>query len=303
MARIDLAGKAICVSGASSGIGAATAIACARAGMNVCLMARREEKLRRVADAIGRLAPAGGATVGRVAMVVGDVTKADDCARAVRETVDAFGGIYSVYANAGWGLEARSHETTDDELRAIFETNFFGTMNMVRAAQGRLVEQGAGHVLICSSSIGKVAIPYCGAYCATKAAQWMMGRAMMHELRHRGVYCSTVHPVGTRTEFFETAKDKSPGNGSSLDDHAPGWMMQDAETVANATVKCLRRPRSEVWPSWALFVRYGIAGAMAFPGIGDWAMARMVRNKEREALRDREASPDDTARAGEIRTD
>jgi hypothetical protein len=60
-------------------------------------------------------------------------------------------------------------------------------------------------------------------------------------------------------------------------------MMQSAETVARSTVRCLRRPRSEVWPSWAVFVRLGIAGAMAFPGLSDWAMRRMVRNKEGEA--------------------
>lgn len=294
MPKVDLRGKAICISGASSGIGAATAIECARAGMDVCLMARREDKLRLVVERIERVGK------GRAIIVTGDVNTPGDCRRAVEFTANEFGAIYAVYANAGWGLEARSHETTDAELRSIFETNFYGTMNMIRAAQDRLLAQGAGHVLVCSSSIGKIAIPYCGAYCATKAAQWMMARAMMHELRPRGIYCSTVHPVGTRTEFFEIAKGLSSGNGSSLDDHAPRWMMQSAETVARSTVRCLRRPRSEVWPSWAVFVRLGIAGAMAFPGLSDWAMRRMVRNKEGEATRDgasvtglaRDAGPD-----------
>ena len=280
MGRIDLRGRAICISGASSGIGRATAVACARAGMDVCMMARREDRLREVVEEIER----GG---GRAVAAAGDVTSVDDCQRAVGRTVEAFGGIYAVYANAGYGIEEWSHTTSDGQLRAIFETNFFGTLNMVRAAQGRMLDVGRGHVLICSSSIGKVAIPYCGAYCATKAAQWMMGRAMMLELRGRGIHCSTVHPVGTRTEFFETAKWKSRGDGNSLDDHAPRWMMQRPETVARATVRCLRRPRSEVWPSWAVLVRLGIAGATAFPGMVDVALGRMVA---REEARERRAA-------------
>ncbi len=275
MPRIDLTGKPICISGASSGIGAATALACARAGMPVCIMARREGKLNTVAGAIE---DAGG----HVARVVGDVTSADDCRRAIDATIEAFGSIYAVYANAGYGIEARAHETSEEDLREIFETNFFGSLNLVRPALPHLLERRAGHVLICSSSIGKVAIPYCGAYCATKAAQWMMGRALMHELRHRGIYASTVHPVGTRTEFFDTAKGRSSGNGSSLDDHAPRWMMQRAETVASATVSCLRRPKSEVWPGWATLVRFGIAGAMAMPWVADTFLGRMVRRKEVE---------------------
>jgi NAD(P)-dependent dehydrogenase (short-subunit alcohol dehydrogenase family) len=291
MAKVDLTDKAICISGGSSGIGRATAIACAGAGMDVCIMGRRADRLREVVAEIEAVREGSAGRAGRAIAVVGDVTKADDCRAAIDETVKAFGGIYAVYANAGYGLEEPVHLTSDEQLRAIFETNFFGTMNLIRPAIPRMLRAGEGHVLICSSCIGKMSIPYVGAYCATKAAQGMIGRAMNLELRKRGIHTSTVHPVGTKTEFFDITKGVSSGDGASLDAHAPRWLMQSPQAVARATLKCLRRPRPEVWPAWSVFVRYGMAAAMAFPRSGDWGLDRLVRGwEEREAERQSDAT-------------
>src|SRR5215468_7974592 len=97
----DLRGKPIAITGASSGIGAATAIECARAGMPVAIGARREDKLREVAELVRR---AGGAGT-RVITVVIDTCKPEDCRRFVDATVAEFGSIYSVFANAGYSVE------------------------------------------------------------------------------------------------------------------------------------------------------------------------------------------------------
>ena len=302
MAKVELAGKAICISGGSSGIGRATALACAREGMDVCVMGRRADRLRAVVAELEAVQRGPGGRGGRAIAAAGDVTSAADCRRAIEETVGAFGGIYSVYANAGYGLEEPVHLMTDEQLRAIFETNFFGTMNMIRPALDHMLRAGAGHVLICSSSIGKMSIPYIGAYCATKAAQGMVGRAMNLELRSRGIRCSTVHPVGTKTEFFDIAKHHSSGDGSSLDEHAPRWLLQHPDKVARATIKCLRRPRPEVWPGWAVFVRYGMAAAMAFPRSGDWGLNRLVRSweeKESKSVGDATERRSEEATGGE----
>ncbi|GAB4549843.1 MAG: SDR family oxidoreductase [Phycisphaerales bacterium] len=273
MARVDLKDKPILIAGASSGIGRATAVACARAGMPVVCGARRVDRL----DELVREIEGFGGSATACAM---DVTDQDDCDRAVRVTVDTYGSLYSVFANAGYGVERAVHLTTDDELRAMFEVNLFGTMNVLRPATPLLLEQGAGHVLICSSSIGKIGVPYFGAYCATKGAQWLLGQSMRCELRSRGVFVSTVHPVGTKTEFFDKAEELSGGR-SSLDSHAPDFAMQSAETVASAIVRALRTGKREIWPSWSRLVRLGIAMGNAFPFFADQGMKKIAREGRR----------------------
>src|ERR1044071_3959181 len=174
---MDLSGKPIAITGASSGIGRATAAACAAAGMPVALGARRLEKLQAAVDEIRR---AGG----RAIAVEMDVDRPRDCDAFVERTVGEFGSIHAVFANAGYGLERPIAAITDAELRAIFETNFFGTMNTIRPALAAM--KGAGHVLVCSSCLAKVGTPFVGAYSATKAAQDHIARAMRIEMRGTG---------------------------------------------------------------------------------------------------------------------
>lgn len=262
MARVGLSGKPILITGASSGIGRATALLCAGAGMPVAALARRSDRLRSLVDEIESL---GGEGVALEA----DVSDAGACAAAVESAERSLGPLYAVFANAGYGMERPVHLMSDDELRRMFEVNLFGTLHTIRPALPGMLERGSGHVLINSSSIGKVAVPGFGAYCATKGAQWLLGRAMNLELRGRGVRTSTVHPVGTRTEFYEAAR-VAGGQAEPLAEHTPRLLQQSAGTVARAVVGCLRRPRSEVWPTWTALIRVGIAIGNAFPALADW---------------------------------
>ncbi len=271
MPRIDLNGKPILIAGASSGIGAATAEACAKAGMPVLLSARREDKLQQVAE---RIRSAGGTAE----TIAADVTSPDDCARAVERCIERFGSIYSVYANAGYGLDRPVHEclldsADADPIRAIFETNFFGTLNAIRPALAHMLEAGAGHVLICSSSIGKFTLPRFGAYCATKAAQSHIARAMNAELRPKGIVVSGVYPIGTRTEFH--SKGPVIEADGKTKQNTPDFFMQPAERVAKAIVKCLRRPRAEVWTSTPVKLMAGLLTLA--PNGTDWVLHRMAK--------------------------
>lgn len=274
MPRVELSGLPIAITGASSGIGAATALACARAGMPVALGARRVDRLEALAEQIR----AGG---GRAIAVACDVNAPDDAARLVDETRRAFGSIYAVYANAGYGIESAVHETPLSRVREIFETNFFGTVRTIEAALPPLLAQGRGHVLMCSSCLARMTLPYYSAYSATKAAQHHLGRAMRMELESRGIFVSTVHPIGTRTEFFE--KVKTERGGARLIEHTKERFLQPPEVVADATVRALRRPRAEVWTS--AFVRLGMAFCAAFPGIEDRTLRAMVRKRLADAER------------------
>ena len=130
MARIDLRGLPIAITGASSGIGYAAAIACARAGMPVAVSARRADRLNELVALIVREG-------GRAIAVPGDVAKPEDCQSLVGTTREAFGSVYAVFANAGYGIEKPVHETCDQELRDLFETNFWGSINQIGRASCR----------------------------------------------------------------------------------------------------------------------------------------------------------------------
>ncbi len=288
---IELTGKPIAITGASSGIGAATALACARAGMPVAVGARRADKIDALVERIRR---EGGKAIG----VTMDVTRREDSERLMARTIEAFGSVYGVFANAGYGEECTVSDSSEEKVRAMFETNFFGTMHTVWAALPHLMRNPAvggrdavrGHILVCSSCLAKLGVPYCATYTATKAAQNHFARALNLEIEERGVRCSSVHPIGTRTEFFDVMRDRS-GPGGSLTPHTSSAFMQTPEYVAERIVACLRRPTPEVWTGFnGAMVRYGMGLAVMAPRLTDWAVRRMLRGIRQRSGRARSAT-------------
>ena len=266
----NLHAKPIAITGASSGIGRATALACAQHGMFVALMARREDRL----DELAREIRDSG---GRASVFAGDVADADACAEFIAHAERELGPLHAVFANAGFGYEKPTWSTPENELRTIFEVNFWGALNTIRPALPGMIERRAGHLLLCSSCLSKLSVPCYGAYSATKACQDHFARAMRLELRSKGVHVSSVHPVGTRTEFFETAAEHSGGD-LRLMDRTRDSFMQPPEKVANAVVRCLKKPKGEVWTS--VPARLGFAAATAFPGITDFVLGKMAKSRE-----------------------
>ncbi|TVQ61350.1 MAG: SDR family NAD(P)-dependent oxidoreductase [Phycisphaerales bacterium] len=277
MPRIDLTNKPIAIAGASSGIGAATARACARAGMPVALGARRTDRLQALAAEIQ-------ASGGRAIAIECDVTDPDACRRLIDKTERAFGPLFAAFANAGYGYEGSV--LTDDEdqaLRDIFETNVWGSLHIVRPAIERLrAHNSGGHVLMCSSCLSKLGVPYYGPYCATKAAQDHLGRALRAELASEKIAVSTVHPIGTKTEFFDTAATRS--SSGKLAFPTPDAVRQPPEKVARAIVRRLRHPRGgEVWTSLGARTMFAMANAM--PGMTDRVLRTAVRKGLKKAER------------------
>jgi len=238
--------------------------------MPVVLAARRVEKLEEVAGLIR-------SNGGKAHVVAYDASRPEDAQMLVAETQRVFGSVYAVFANAGYGAEREVLEMSDEDIRSMFETNFWGSLWLARAASKHMLASAApregrrGHILFCSSCLAKIGIPRYAAYCASKAMQDHFARALRHELRDRGVYVSSVHPIGTRTEFFGKVKE----SGGELIANTPDRFMQAPERVANAVVGCLRSPRGEVWTSWV--TRIALAGAIAAPGLADFMLSRMVR--------------------------
>jgi short-subunit dehydrogenase len=262
---IELRGKALVITGASSGIGRATAIEAARRGMDLAITARRADRLETLAAEIRSL--------GRKAVVVaGDVVEPGFSARLLDAAERDLGGFHAVFANAGYGAEKDVLDFTLDELRRMFEVNFFASTDLLREAACRLLAaRKPGHLLNCSSCVARFTLPGYGPYAATKAAQALLARSMRYELAPHGIEVSTVHPVTTETEFFEISAGHLPGNaGKKVPDHAPKLFVQPPERVARAVVDCLARPRSEVWTS--LLTRLGAGLFTISPRIADLAL-------------------------------
>lgn len=278
MPAITLTGKPIAITGASSGIGMITALLCARAGMPVAIAARRIDRLEQLAIEIRR----GG---GRAVAVACDVARPEDCARLIDVTNNEFGTLYAVFANAGYGVEGGVCDLTDKAWRDIFETNFWGTLNTIRPALPHMLAAGRGHVMICSSVVSKIGVPNLAAYTTTKACQDHIGRALRLELGGK-VHVSTVHPIGTNTEFSQVVTEKSGNRPRTA--RSPEAFRQTPEDVAEAVVRCLKRPRGEVWTS--TLARTLAAVSTLSPGFADFILRRHFEGKKK-AIAEKAGTP------------
>jgi len=267
----DLKDKVIVIAGGSSGIGATTAELCAAAGMDVVLGARREDRLRGVAERVEKH--------GRRALCVRcDVTRDEDVTHLFEQASEMFGRVDVAFANAGYGLASSVLDTTDQQHRDIFETNYFGTLRVVRTGVPclRRTENGLRHLLICSSAASEIGLPWFGAYSATKAAQDCIAGALRSELQDE-IHVTSIHPSGTRTDFFDTAEKLAGGNGPG-EINAPKIFTQTPDRVARKIVAALRRPRAEVWPLGIAKVGLGLATIL--PGLTNFVLKRESRGKD-----------------------
>ncbi len=265
MAKLDLTDKVICITGASAGIGRATAIACAKNGMNVVVSARRADRLN---DIVKEIEEIGSKSLA----VVCDVADDAQVKNLIEETIREYGKMDVILANAGYGWTSPVADFNDEKLRSLFEVNFFGTVRTIREAMPVLRDQGYGHIIITSSCMSRFSLALSGAYAATKAAQTQIARSMRLELQHENIEVSVVHPITTITEFFDVASDISGTQVTGIPDHAPKMFIQTAEHVAKAIVKCIRKPVPEVWTS--IIVRLTLGTMVAFPRLSDYIIRK-----------------------------
>ena len=258
----DLRGRVAVITGASAGIGKATAEAFARAGSRVVLGARRHDRLERVAEGIR-------ATGGEALALVTDVAEASQVEALVGRAVASYGRLDLLVANAGIGYFARVEETPLEVVERLWQVNVLGTLYAIRAALPVMRRQGEGHVIVVSSVSGKRGSPGSGLYAATKFAQVGLCEALRVELAGSGIAVSVICPVGTSTEFFEAAAARG---GLRVEPMGP---VQTAETVAVAILRCAKRPRPEVlvFPPARLLV---ILNAIA-PRLADSLLLRFRR--------------------------
>jgi NADP-dependent 3-hydroxy acid dehydrogenase YdfG len=209
------------ITGASSGIGAATARQASEAGYRLVLGARREDVLKDLA------AELGGSE--RALAIRCDVGEWEDNQALAGAALDAYGRIDAVFANAGFGAKRGFLEESPEHWRSMVLTNVLGVAFTIRATLPHLLERGSGHYLITSSVAGRRALPG-SLYSATKWAVTAMGEALRQELRevheNRRIRVTLIEPGMVDTPFF---------------DNRPQNALQD-EDIARAVLYALSQP-------------------------------------------------------------
>lgn len=261
------------ITGASSGIGAATAHAFARQGHDLFLVARREDKLTKVADICSR----EGAS--RVVLSCQDLGLPGKGSFIVEECLEKLGGLDILMCNAGYGIYGPVHQVPPEDMARIWQVNYQSGYESIHTALPHFLKQRRGHVVIVSSIIGKKAFPYSATYCATKFAQSGLAEALWGELRGTGVELSLICPGYTATEFQKSAK-MTPDLRSIQ--RAGGG--QSPEIVARSIVKAIDQNRRETHLTLAgkiLMVANQIAPSLTTQLI-TWSINRQRRDVSSE---------------------
>jgi NADP-dependent 3-hydroxy acid dehydrogenase YdfG len=220
------------ITGASTGIGAATARHAAEAGYRVVLAARSEEKLQALAEELG------GAD--RALVTKCDVTEWDDNAAMVRHALDAFERIDVVFANAGFGAARGWLEESPEHWRSMVLTNVLGAAFTTRAALPA-VKDARGHIVLTSSVAGRRALKG-SLYSCTKHAVTAMAEALRQDLNDTGVRVTSIEPGMVDTPFFE----KGAGEGAlTADDIARAVMYAVSQPPHVDVNEMLIRPTAQ----------------------------------------------------------
>ena len=251
--------KTVLITGASQGIGEATARAFAAYPVNLALLARSEQRLKTLAH---ELSQRPGVSVLPLAA---DVSNPDDVQRAVAQTLDAFEKIDILVNNAGVGMSSPVGEIDYEKGHQLFEINYWGALRMTEAVLPGMRARGDGLIINISSIVGRRAMPGISVYCASKFALNAFSESLRVELKPENVRVVSFYPGVTATNFGEnllTGPNTSKGKGRAK--------VTSAEDVGRAIVRAARREPRDAYAT--LFDRVFVWASTFAP----WLMDRML---------------------------
>jgi NADP-dependent 3-hydroxy acid dehydrogenase YdfG len=227
-----LAGKVALITGASSGIGRASALALAGEGAKLVLTARRQERLKELTAAVQQ---AGGKAVS----VIGDATDEETARRCVAAAVQTFGTLDILINNVGIGNYKNLVDTSAAEYDALMDTNVRSTFLFTRHAVPVMIRQGSGTILMISSMAGIHGFAGEAVYCATKFAQVGFAQALDKELRPQGIKVGVICPGGVKTEF-------ALGKGRTEESVAKSGMLEPEDVAGAVILACTQSSNARI---------------------------------------------------------
>src|SRR5687767_12530070 len=232
---MEVKGKIVIVTGASSGIGEATAREFAKEGAKVVLAARRVDRLESLAREIAALGTGAEALV-----VQADLSKLEDIQALISKTLERYGRIDVLVNNAGFGrLDWLENLDPVKDIQSQFDVNVLGVIQTTRQALPIMIKQRSGHIINMCSMAGLVATPTYTIYAACKHAVHGFSEALRREVKPWGIDVSMIYPGGVATEFAHNAGIKRKTNATT-----PKFLLLSAEDVGRAVLQLVRRPRA-----------------------------------------------------------
>ncbi len=239
---MDIKGKVVIITGASSGIGEATARQFGREGAKVVIAARRVDRLEILAREIADM-NSGAETL----VVQADLSKLEDIQSMIKQTLDKFGRIDVLVNNAGFGrLDWLEHLDPVKDIQSQFDVNVLGVIQTTRQALPVMIKQRSGHIINMCSMAGLVATPTYTVYAACKHAVHGFSEALRREVKPWGIHVSMIYPGGVVTEFASHAGIKRKTKATT-----PQWLLLTADQVGSAVTQLVRRPRAMWILPWA----------------------------------------------------
>jgi NADP-dependent 3-hydroxy acid dehydrogenase YdfG len=252
------------VTGASSGIGRATAVALAGKGAAVVAASRNEAALKALSKEIGS---AGG----KVVVVPTDVTDKVQVDSLIRQTLERFGRVDIVVCSAGVYMRRPVRDLSLDDIGHAMAVNFYGAVHCIHAVLPHMLERKSGHIVVVSSVDGKKGLPPDGAYVASKFAITGLLDVLRQELRGTGVYASTILPGRVDTPMI--ASLKVPSVSSKI----PG------ERVARAVLRAIAHRKAEIIVPY-LGPKTLVVLSSVSPRLGDWLVRLFGLEGTKETL-------------------
>ncbi len=230
---MNLKNKVVLITGASSGIGKATALKLAKEGASVVLCARSENELKKLKEKIE-------SDGGKALVVKTDVTKPADFEKAVSQALAEYGSIDALVNNAGLMPLSYVEKLKTDEWEKMVDVNIKGVLNGVAAVLPTMRKNKSGHIINISSSAAHNYFPGGAVYCATKVAVKMFSEGLRKELTPQyGINVTSIEPGAVDTSLFETITD------DDIKEKLKGMKQMttlEAEDIANAIFYALNQP-------------------------------------------------------------
>jgi short-subunit dehydrogenase len=268
---MNLNAKVVIVTGASSGIGEATAREFAKEGAKIVLAARRVDKLQALADEITTM-KTGAETL----VVQADLSKLEDIHGMIEQTLEKFGRIDVLVNNAGFGrLDWLENLDPVKDIQAQIDVNVMGVIQTTRQVLPVMMKQRAGSIINMCSMAGLVGTPTYTIYAASKHAVHGFSEALRREVKPWGIDVSLIYPGGVITEFTQHAGIKRKTNAKT-----PDFMLLTAEQVGQAVVKLVRRPKRMLVIPWLWNVTVFMNKFL--PGLVDYTTINRFTIPERE---------------------